>query len=464
MFRFRTLRALAAVSALALAGTSCSDEPVAPSGQPELGSPTFSLAGTGNSYVLRADHWTASQTQAVEQAGGTLTWSMADGVGIAESGDAGFLGRALASGAFVDGAQDIVVQWQPDVHEVQFEQTAITPGDEGFYPLQWNMEAIEAPAAWGAGCTGAGVRIAVLDGGLPSTHIDIAPNLDVAASASFVPGKNFDEDASSFRHAGHVAGIAAAPDNGRGIIGVAPEATIIGVKVLDGGGGSFGQIIQGIEYASRSLSMGGAGADIINMSLSGIFPKAGGNGPLVAALNTAVNTATRRGVLVISSAGNDGFNFDRSWSFTITPAESGNGIAISATGPLGWALGATDFTRFASYSNSGNSLVHVAGPGGDDALPGNDLCTVGTITVPCWVFDMVFSVSRGTGTYTWAAGTSMSAPAAAGVAALIKQRYPMISVGALKNKLANTADDLGKKGNDPQYGRGFINARRACME
>lgn len=464
MFRFRTLGALAAVSALALAGVSCSDEPIAPNGQAELDSPSFSLAASGNRYVLRADTWGSLQTQAVEQAGGTLTWSMAEGVGIAESGDAGFLGRALASGAFVDGAQDIVVDWQPNVHEVQLQQAVITPGDETFYFLQWNMIAMEAPAAWAAGCTGDGVRIAVLDGGLPSGHLDIAPNLDVAASASFVPGTNFDDDLTTFRHAGHVAGIAAAPDNGVGVIGVAPEATIIGVKVLHGGGGSFGQVIQGIEYASRSLSMGGAGADIINMSLSGVFPKAGGNGPLVAALNTAVNTATRRGTLVVSSAGNNGFNFDQSQSFTITPAESGNGIAISATGPLGWAYGATNYTRFASYSNSGSSLVHVAGPGGDFAYPGNENCTVGFVTVPCWVFDMVMSVHSGTSTYGWAAGTSMSAPAAAGVAALIKQRYPMISVGALKNKLASTADDLGKPGKDDMYGRGFINARRACME
>lgn len=467
MFRFRSLGALVAVAALALAGVSCSDEPIAPNGQAELDAPSFSLAGSGNSYVLRAGRWGASQTKAVERAGGTLTWSMAEGVGIAESNDAGFLGRVLASGAFTDGAQDIVVDWQPNVHEVQFQQAVITPGDEYFYPLQWNMVAMEAPAAWAAGCTGNGVRIAVLDGGLPSTHEDIAPNLDVAASASFVPGTNFDDDTGLFRHAGHVAGIAAAPDNGVGVIGVAPEATIIGVKVLHDGSGSFGQIIQGIEYASRSLSMGGAGADIINMSLSGVIQKAGGAGPLVAALNTAVNTATRRGTLVVSSAGNNGFNFDQSWSFTITPAESGNGIAISATGPFGFGFGATDFTRFASYSNSGSSLVHVAGPGGDFAWPGNEICTVGPVTQYCWVLDMVMSVygqSGSTHYYGWAAGTSMSAPAAAGVAALIKQRYPMISVGALKNKLANTADDLGKPGKDDLYGRGFVNARRACTE
>jgi subtilisin family serine protease len=180
---------------------------------------------------------------------------------------------------------------------------------------------------------------------------------------------------------------------------------------------------------------------------------------------------------VISAAGNDGLDLDHSGSFTTVPAMSGNGLAISATGPEGSAVGypngATNFRDPASYTNFGNSLVSVAGPGGDFRLPGNDLCSIprvpsGTVVQPCWVFDMVISTSRGSGasttSYSFAAGTSMAAPAAAGVAALIEQRFPGISVGALQSKLANTADDEGKKGNDPFYGKGFVNARRAVTE
>jgi subtilisin family serine protease len=58
----------------------------------------------------------------------------------------------------------------------------------------------------------------------------------------------------------------------------------------------------------------------------------------------------------------------------------------------------------------------------------------------------------------------MAAPAASGVAALIKQRFPNISVGALKNRLAQSADDEGANGHDPVYGRGFVNARRAVTQ
>jgi subtilisin family serine protease len=238
-------------------------------------------------------------------------------------------------------------------------------------------------------------------------------------------------------------------------------------------------VIQGILYAATPQSKGGAGADIINMSLGATFPRGGGNtgaGPLVAALNKAVNFAARS-TLVISSAGNGATDFDHSGSLIKVPAQSGSGIAISATGPVGYAVGwpngATNFRRPASYTDFGVSLVNLAAPGGDFVLPGTDVCSIprvpsSSVTTACWVFDLVLSTARGapasTTTYAFAAGTSMSAPAAAGVAALIKQRFPGISVGALKNKLAATADDEGAIGVDPFYGRGFVNARRAVTE
>ncbi|HSD65480.1 MAG TPA: S8 family serine peptidase, partial [Vicinamibacteria bacterium] len=238
--------------------------------------------------------------------------------------------------------------------------------------------------------------------------------------------------------------------------------------------GSFGWVISGILYAATPLAQGGAGADIINMSLGALFPRGGGHtgaGLLVAALNKAVNYAGRNGVLVVSAAGNDETDLDHSGSYIAVPAQSGSGIAVSATGPLAFAYGATNFRRIASYTNYGNSVVNVAAPGGDFMYPGNELCTLprsvsGTVTAPCWVFDMVMSTSRGSGSsttsYSWAAGTSMAAPAASAVAALIKQRNPGISLGALKTRLEQTADDEGKQGNDPFYGKGFVNADRAC--
>jgi subtilisin family serine protease len=145
----------------------------------------------------------------------------------------------------------------------------------------------------------------VVDGGIHSTHIDIAPRLDVAHSRSFVPNQPFNFDQArnaqgqcvlndSFWHGTHVAGIIAAPaaENtpfpNLGTVGIAPSATIIGVKVLHCGSGSFGAVISGIYYAATPIADGGAGADIINMSLGAQFARQGvGAAKLAVALGKA---------------------------------------------------------------------------------------------------------------------------------------------------------------------------------
>lgn len=438
-------------------------------------------ASAQRSYILQADTWGSAQNSAIAAAGGTVTFSHGrTGIGVVTSAAADFLQNALATGAFTSGAEDMQVQWQPRTQFVEIGELAVTPGDETFVNAQWNMKAIEAPAAWAAGYTGEGVRVAVIDGGLWNTHIDLAGNVDVARSTSFVPGYAFNQDVGTFWHATHVAGIIAARDNGIGTIGVAPRATIIGVKVLHNGTGSFGQVIAGVLYAATPIAEGGAGANIINLSLGALFPRGGGNtgaGALVAATNRAVNFAENSGVLVVSAAGNDGLDLDHSGSLILIPAMSGAGIAVSATGPLGYAVTypnpTANLRRIASYTNYGNSLVNVAAPGGEDTLPGGATCSLpavpaGSLLAPCWAFDMVLSTVRGSGasisSYSFADGTSMAAPVVAGVAALIIQRYPGILVGDLKNKLAQTADDEGKKGHDPFYGSGFVNARRAVTQ
>ncbi len=407
------------------------------------------------------------QVQAVQAAGGSVYYShTGTGLVMARSDSPTFAQDVQASGAFSQVLEDMVVQWTPPLKTVDLQDDAINPADDTLYPIQWAPRAIGAPQAWAAGCTGKGVRVAVLDGGIYSAHPDLQANLDVAHSVSFVQGQAWDSDVGTFWHATHVAGIIAALDNNTGVVGIAPETTIVGVKALHNGSGSFGAVIAGILYAATPIAEGGGGADIINMSLGATFPRGGGNtgaGPLVAAMNKAVNYADRFGVLVVSAAGNDGLDLDHSGSVISVPAQSGSGIAIAATAPVGWATGsgadAFNFSRLASYSNYGTSAIHVSAPGGDFAYPGNEDCTV-VVTEPCWVFDMVLSTSRAG--YTWAAGTSMAAPATSAVAAIIKQSHPGISLGALKARLAQTADDVYKPGADPFSGKGFVNADMAC--
>ncbi len=428
-------------------------------------------AASAADYVLTAPNWGAKQNAAVQAAGGIVLYSHGSaGIGVVSSDAPDFLSRALAANAFQAGEVDQVVEWAPQGPV----QQAVVTGDDRFFPIQWNMQAVEAPAAWAAGCTGQGARVAVIDGGIFDAHQDLAGAIDTACSVSFVPGFNFNQDGGTFWHGTHVAGIVAARDNNVGTVGVAPNATIMGVKALHNGSGSFGAVIGAILYAADPASFGFGGcarADIINMSLGAVFPKnATGGGPLVAAINKAVNFAASKGVLVLSAAGNDAIDFGQAGNLVDVPGSAGSGIAVSATGPVGFALGATNFRRPASYSSYGEGYVSVAGPGGDGVLPGNAICTMTTNAAPttnfCWVFDLVLAPCRGTTTnnYCFAAGTSMATPAAAGVAALIKGRFPGISLGALKAKLLQTADDEGKVGNDEFYGKGFVNARRACTE
>ncbi len=432
------------------------------------------VAAVAGEYVLTAPNWGAKQSAAVAAAGGSVVFAHDKaGLAVVTSDSSDFLARAMASNAFQGGALDQVVQWQTPAPVQEVSAEAITPGDESRYGIQWHLPAVEAPAAWAAGCTGKGARVAILDGGIYNIHPDIQPNLDKACSVSFVPGRAYNTDTGTFWHGTHVAGIVAGADNGFGGLGVAPEATLLGVKVLHGGSGSFGGVIGGILYASDPASFGAANcarADIINMSLGAVFAKSEtGGGSLVAALNKAVNFAASRGVLVVSAAGNDGIDFGQAFDYVNVPGDSGSGLAVTATGPVGFALGATNFRRPASYSSYGEGYVAVAGPGGDAALPGSAVCTVAGVTQFCWVFDLVFSDCRGGAappsfSMCWAAGTSMATPAAAGVAALIVQAHPGISLGALKAKLLQTADDEGKVGHDEFYGSGFVNARRACSE
>jgi subtilisin family serine protease len=386
--------------------------------------------------------------------------------------------------------QDRMVQWTaPNAREVDAvdamdgsidagvtDQAAAIGSAETFRAIQWNVDAISAPAAWAAGYQGKGARVAVIDGGIYSSHIDVVPNLDAAHSRSFVPGQAWNSDVGTFWHATHVAGIIAAPANKIGTVGVAPQATVIGVKALHNGSGAFSWIINAIYYAATPIAQGGAGANIINMSLGAHFKTSDdGAAQLKNAISKATTYAYQQGVTVIAAAGNDATDIDHTANTIFVPAQSAHVIAVAATGPVGFAAGATNYDSPASYTNFGQSAITLAGPGGNDIsfnTFGTKLCAFPRLgTTPgvqyCYALDMVIAPCRGGATsissYCWAEGTSMATPAVAGVAALIVGKNGPMAPSQVETILRQSADDLGKPGNDDYYGRGRVNAARAVM-
>ncbi|MEP6989502.1 MAG: S8 family serine peptidase [bacterium] len=471
---------------LLLVAACTSDVAVAPPPM-TAGSASASQSAATNSYIIDFTGNTVPTTLSadVAKAGGSLNQTL-DGIGlaVATSDYPGFAARAAKIAGVRVVTQDRIVQWTSparvsDAVEEATETTDATSqattigATETFRKIQWNVDAVSAPAAWAAGQQGAGARVAVIDGGIWSNHIDVAPNLDAAHSASFVPGKAYNTDVGTFWHGTHVAGIIAAPANNIGTVGIAPKATIIGVKALDNGSGAFSWIINAIYYAATPIAQGGGGADIINMSLGASFmSNDDGAVQLKNALSKATTYAHEHGVTVIASAGNNATDLDHTKNLLFVPAMSAHVIAVSATGPLDFAHGATNFDRPASYTNYGQSAILLAGPGGDAALPGNDICSFqrfpsGSSFQYCWVLDMVMAPCRGSissiSSYCWAAGTSMSSPAVAGVAALIIGKHGKLPPAQVESILRQSADDLGKPGNDDYYGRGRVNAFRAIQ-
>jgi serine protease len=328
----------------------------------------------------------------------------------------------------------------------------------GWTNIQWNFigdASINAPEAWDlAGALGApggrGAVVAVVDTGAAyknTKRFRRAPDL---RRATFVPGRDFvDHDRRPFDlfgHGTHVAGtIAQHVNNSIGVTGLAYNAKIMPVRVLDenGEGGAYA-ISRGIRWAAKH------DADIINLSLE-FDPSI--TARQVPGIIRAIRFAHRKGVVVVAAAGN----------------ESDANVAYPARARYATSVGATtEHLCQADYSNSGTSLDVVAPGGGNDAanddnpldaqhcrpdLTGRDIYQQTFVRGP-----------RSFGLPGGYQGTSMAAPHVSAIAALLiatqrlgKHPQP----GRVAARLRETARDLGPEGYDTRYGHGLVDAAAA---
>ena len=445
-------------------------------------------AGAANAaaatYVLVAadERLPVGLEQQVASLGGSLTFTAPEiGVAVATSAEPAFGESASTLTGIRSVLPDVLLPLEATTVPAAVSNPPFTGDDDVLLDLQWGLDAIDAPEAWAAGHRGTGARVAVLDTGIDVHHPDLAPNLNLALSTSFIPGLGVEAPpgpgipvGGPLHHGTWVAGIVAGADNGVGTIGVAPEAELVAVRVCREPDGPcpFSAMLAGIAYAAT------VGADVINLSIMATLPRSAlrdeqGNvipasevAELLVAFRRAFRFAASRGATSVVIAGNDARNLDGDGNLIQLWADLPQVIAVSATGPNGWGLDpTTNLDLPAFYTNYGRSAVDFAAPGGNldfDLFfpdPFAHICTV-VVTFPCAAFD--FIVGPTTGGWTFALGTSGAAPHVAGVAALIVGS----SGGALRPAeveaaLRASADDLGAPGLDPFYGHGRINAARA---
>jgi lantibiotic leader peptide-processing serine protease len=416
----------------------------------------------------------------VAELGGTVVF--ADGrVGIgAVAGLTEETAAMLAKSAGVAGVE-LDTQMQPITpFEVSSDvgNEDLTPMSAGalHYARQWNMRAIGADVAWGAGYTGSSaVTVAILDTGVDATHPDLEGRVDASRSKSFVgPSETFwynwwgaPEWGDLDGHGTHVA--ATVSSNAVLSAGVTSNVQIMALKVLGMTASPWSGLSQAIIYAADN------DADVINMSLGAYFPRAK-NGQFIAQfLTRAVTYANRKGVTVVVSSGNEAIDLDHDGNNYKVFCSAPVVICVGATGPFEGSLGGADafiggFSDVDApswYSNYGRSSVDVAGPGGNYTLnAAGNLASGGFIWAACsstrfviqggFVFTSPCRADRLAGM----AGTSMATPHVSGLAALLVERYGR-NPGRIASAIHQSADKLASSGNDPYFGKGRINVARA---
>ncbi|MBI5240303.1 MAG: S8 family peptidase [Elusimicrobia bacterium] len=296
------------------------------------------------------------------------------------------------------------VQW-PDVHAV-LQPFAKAPRQTPVQKLPWGIERVKAPAAWSV-TKGQGAKVCVIDTGIDYNHPNLKANIKGGWNA-VAKNEDFLDDNG---HGSHVTGTIAAAETGSGVVGVAPKASLYGVKVLDAeGSGTFDDVIAGMQWAVDNRM------DVASMSLGA----SQGN----ESLKAAVEAMVKNGVVLVAAAGNEGPG-EETVSY---PGGYPGAIAVAASDPS---------DRVADFSSRGPAVALIA-PGAG-----------------------VYSTYMNGG-YETLDGTSMATPHVSGLAALLISAKGVRGYEAVRAALVKAAaplkDAAGKPFPAAWQGAGLVDA------
>ncbi|MEK7434692.1 MAG: S8 family serine peptidase [Cyanobacteriota bacterium] len=328
--------------------------------------------------------------------------------------------------------------------------TGARPNDT-FFPLQWNMQSIDADKAWTLTTGNSSVTVAVIDSGVDPDHPDLQENLlpliDMLADTGEVDNYffgNIDVDYSGKDgngHGTHVTGvIGALINNQKGVSGLAGNVKILPIKAANFSGGTSASIItksiiKAIENKVR----------VINISIGGERSEG------TKALKEAVDLALEKGIVFVSATGNE--------------SSRSKGIITDVTVPAGYegvisVAAVTEKDRVANYSNGGPE-VEIAAPGGAG------LQSEGSKIYSTWPTYKTFEGYRAgiIGPYAYLSGTSMSCPHISAAAALLFSRYPSMTGQQARIRILSTAKEIiGQKGFNSDVGYGKLNVYDALIQ